>query len=154
MKGRAEVRERLSSLPLSAMSLSVVVLGELEFGAEKSAQGERNRLRLAALVTRLPLIGIDAQTTRHYARLRALLERKGMPIRANDTWIAAQALSINATLVTDNERKFLGCPGWRLKTGSQQRGKLDAAGELPRMEREKIAIFRINCESPSNIGDV
>ncbi|MBV8769998.1 MAG: PIN domain-containing protein [Hyphomicrobiales bacterium] len=115
LKGRAEVRERLKSLPLSAMRLSVVVLGELEFGAEKSAQGERNRLRLAALVTRLPLIGIDTETTRHYARLRALLERKGMTIGANDTWIAAQALTIHATLVTDNEREFSRVPGLALE---------------------------------------
>jgi predicted nucleic acid-binding protein len=66
------------------------VLGELAFGAEKSAYGQRNRARLAELAQRLPLVGIDAETTRHYAQVRALLERQGTPIGANDTWIAAQ----------------------------------------------------------------
>lgn len=106
LKGRPEVRQRLESLPLSGMRLSVIVLGELEFGAEKSAHGERNRARLATLVQRLPLVGIDYDTTRQYAQVRAQLERQGTPIGANDTWIAAQTLAIDATLVTDNEREF------------------------------------------------
>jgi tRNA(fMet)-specific endonuclease VapC len=106
MKGRAEVQQQLDTLPLSAIRLSAIVVGELEFGAEKSKHGERNRARLATLVERLPLVGVDHDTTRHYARVRAGLERQGTPIGANDTWIAAQALAIEATLVTDNEREF------------------------------------------------
>lgn len=106
LKGRPEVQHRLESMPLSSMRLSAIVLGELEFGAEKSEHGERNRARLATLVQRLPLVGIDCDTTRHYAQVRADLERRGTPIGANDTWIAAQALAINAILVTDNEREF------------------------------------------------
>jgi tRNA(fMet)-specific endonuclease VapC len=115
LKGRLGVQKRLNSLPLSAMRLSTIVLGELEFGAEKSAHGERNRIRLATLAQRLPLVGIDFDTTRHYAQVRVLLEGKGIPIGANDTWIAAQALTINATLVTDNEREFSRVPGLMLE---------------------------------------
>jgi tRNA(fMet)-specific endonuclease VapC len=113
LKGQADVRRRLETMPLATLRLSAIVLGELEFGAEKSAYGERNRARLAQLTQRLPLIGIDAETTRHYARVRALLERQGTPIGANDTWIAAQALAIEATLVTDNEREFRRIPDLR-----------------------------------------
>jgi tRNA(fMet)-specific endonuclease VapC len=43
------------------------------------------------------------------------LERQGTPIGANDTWIAAQALAIDATLVTDNEREFVRVPGLSLE---------------------------------------
>jgi tRNA(fMet)-specific endonuclease VapC len=111
MKGHPEVRKRLEAEQISALRLSAIVLGELEFGAEKSAYGDRNRARLAALTQRLPLVGIDQDAIRHYARIRALLERQGTPIGANDTWIAAQALAINAVLVTDNEREFSRVPG-------------------------------------------
>jgi tRNA(fMet)-specific endonuclease VapC len=111
LKGQPEVRQRLEAVPLSAMRLSAIVLGELEFGAEKSIHSERNRARLAALTQRLPLVGIDYATTRHYGQVRALLERQGTPIGANDMWIAAQALAIEATLVTDNEREFSRVPG-------------------------------------------
>lgn len=54
MKGHPAVRDRLEALPLNDLRLSAIVLGELEFGAEKSAHGERNRARLAALAQRLP----------------------------------------------------------------------------------------------------
>jgi len=110
-KGQPNVRQRLEAVPLSAMRLSAIVLGELEFGAEKSIHSERNRARVAALKQRLPIVGIDYVTTRHYGQVRALLERQGTPIGANDTWIAAQALAIEATLVTDNEREFSRVPG-------------------------------------------
>ena len=111
MKGRPEIRQRLEAEPISSIRLSAIVLGELEFGAEKSAYGERNRARLAALTQRLSLEGVTKDTTRHYAKIRAYLERQGTPIGANDTWIASQALAIDATLVTDNVREFSRVPG-------------------------------------------
>ena len=45
-----------------------------------------------------------------YASLRARLEREGRPIGANDLLIAAQALTLGHTLVTDNEREFRRIP--------------------------------------------
>jgi len=111
LKGHEEVSRRLELEDLSAIRLSAIVLGELEFGAEKSAYGERNRARLSTLAGRLVLVGVDHVTTRHYGRIRAILERQGTPIGANDTWIAAQALAIGATLVTDNTREFSRVPG-------------------------------------------
>ncbi len=106
LNGHPLVRERLERMPLSQLRLSAIALGELTFGAEKSAHSERNRARLAAFVERLPLVGVDHQTVFHYSKVRAALERLGTPIGANDTWIAAQALAVGATLVTDNEREF------------------------------------------------
>lgn len=106
MKGHAAVRQRLETTPLSALLLSPVVLGELEFGAEKSAQPERNRARLAELTERLPLAALDAETSQCYGRIRAALEKQGTTIGANDMWIAAQALALGAVMVTDNSREF------------------------------------------------
>ena len=111
LKGEPCVRQRLETLPLSDLLLSTIVLGELEFGAEKSTWADRNRQRLAELTRRLPLIGLEASTARHYARIRMQLERMGTPIGANDLWIAAQALTADATLVTNNQREFLRVQG-------------------------------------------
>lgn len=122
MKGREEVRRRLEIEPLNALRLSAIVLGELEFGVEKSAYGERNRARLATLAQRLPVVGLDHETARHHGRIRAFLERQGTVIGANDTWIAAQALAIDATLVTDNQREFGRVPGLRLENWLQPSG--------------------------------
>ena len=122
MKGREEVRRRLEIEPLNALRLSAIVLGELEFGVEKSAYGERNRARLATLAQRLPVVGLDHEAARHYGRIRAFLERQGTVIGANNTWIAAQALAIDATLVTDNQREFGRVPGLRLENWLQPSG--------------------------------
>jgi tRNA(fMet)-specific endonuclease VapC len=114
MKGVPQVRRHLEAMPINLLRLSAIVLGELEFGAEKSAHSVRNRARLIELTRSLPLVGVDADTTLHYARIRAALERQGTPIGANDLWIAAQALAINAALVTDNQREFQRVPGLSL----------------------------------------
>jgi tRNA(fMet)-specific endonuclease VapC len=51
--------------------------------------------------------------------LRAELERKGTPIRALDTMIAAHALSQQCTLVTNNTREFARVPGLALENWVQ-----------------------------------
>ncbi|MFA7665523.1 MAG: PIN domain-containing protein [Burkholderiaceae bacterium] len=111
LKGHPVVRQRLEATPLADLRLSAIVLGELQFGAEKRAHVERNRSRLVDLVQRLPVIGIDGGTALPYARIRADLERQGTPIGATDLWIAAQAVQVGAMLITDNLREFQRVPG-------------------------------------------
>lgn len=106
LKGRSEVRTRLQRLPLADLLLSPVVLGELELGVAKSAWPERNRARLADVVQHLTVVPLDAEAAHHYADIRAVLERRGTPIGANDLWIAAQARALGAVLVTDNVREL------------------------------------------------
>ena len=110
LKGHPSVRACLESTSLEALRLSAI-LGELEFGGEKSAYAERNRSRLAELTRRLPLLGLDAETAARYGRIRSRLDRLGTPIGANDLWIAAQAQRHGATVVTDNLREFERVPG-------------------------------------------
>lgn len=121
MKGRPEVVERLENTPLEGVILSPVVLGELKFGAEKSRQVERNRSRLTELAERLPLVALDAATSHSYGEVRAHLERLGRPIGANDLWIAAQALALSATLVTDNVGEFARVPGLKIENWLERR---------------------------------
>lgn len=121
MKGNAAVVARLETTSLEALVLSTVVLGELEFGAEKSAHSGRNRARLAELAERLPLAVVDAETSRRYGRIRAELEQAGTPIGANDTWIAAHALALEATLVTDNIREFSRVSGLSVENWLERR---------------------------------
>jgi tRNA(fMet)-specific endonuclease VapC len=111
MKGRPEVRTRLEAIPLSQILLSVVVLGELEFGVEKSVHPARNRSYLEELRETLPLMSLDDATSRNYGRIRADLEKRGAKIGANDLWLAAQAITEQAILVTDNVREFSRVPG-------------------------------------------
>jgi len=121
MKGVPGVIGRLEKIPLSALILSPIVLGELEFGAEKSAHVEKNRARLASLIENIPTAPLDAGTSRHYGLIRADLEKKGTPIGANDLWIAAQALAIGAVLVTDNVGEFSRVAGLEVENWVRER---------------------------------
>ena len=115
IKGRPEVVDRLSQLDADELRLSVVVLGELQTGVIKSAWPRRNRERLDQLVAGLELVQVDGATSRAYGQVRADLERQGQPIGANDLWIAAQALVVEAVLVTDNLREFQRVKGLKLE---------------------------------------
>lgn len=85
--------------------LSIVVVGELRFGAAK-----RGSLRLLQeveeTVGRLAIAPLGPPVEARYADIRAELDRLGTPIGANDLWIAAQALHDGSVLVTDNVREF------------------------------------------------
>ncbi|HAY27195.1 MAG TPA: VapC toxin family PIN domain ribonuclease [Candidatus Accumulibacter sp.] len=106
MKGVERVREKLEATPLSEIVLSPVVLGELALDVEKSLHREKNAARLARVVDGLHVVALDAATSRYYGVVRAELGRQGVPIGANDCWIAAQALAFRAVLVTDNVGEF------------------------------------------------
>jgi tRNA(fMet)-specific endonuclease VapC len=111
MKGLEGVRAKLAGIPLSDLLLSPVVLGELQLGVEKSQHREKNAARLAHIVEGIQLVMLDAETSRHYGVIRAELERRGKPIGANDTWIAAQGRALGAVVVTDNTSEFSRVPG-------------------------------------------
>jgi tRNA(fMet)-specific endonuclease VapC len=51
-------------------------------------------------------LAFEAPADAAYGLLRTPLEQAGRPIGANDLLIAAQALSLGYTIVTDNEREF------------------------------------------------
>lgn len=110
MKGRPAVRQHLERTPLTALWLSPVVLAELELGVAKSQHPDKNAERLVRVTSSMDLAPIGADVCRHYADIRAGLERRGCPIGANDYWIAAQARALGSILVTDNVSEFSRVP--------------------------------------------
>jgi tRNA(fMet)-specific endonuclease VapC len=106
IKGSDPIRKRLATVPAAAILLSPIVLGELLTGVEKSRQKASNRKRLLQVLEGFQQIPLTPEVASGYADLRATLERRGTPIGAKDTWIAAHALALDAVLVTDNEKEF------------------------------------------------
>ena len=85
------------------VSISVIVLGELLFGAEKSARVAENRRRAEAFADDCTVRGCDRAIARRYGAIKSDLRRKGRPIPENDLWIAATALEHGLVLVTRDE---------------------------------------------------
>lgn len=93
---------------------SVIVIAEIRFGLAKSPS--RRLAELTGPILESIVVEPWSQPADdHYGRIRAELERKGMPIGANDLFIAAHALALDATLVTANEREFRRVPGLRVE---------------------------------------
>jgi tRNA(fMet)-specific endonuclease VapC len=93
--------ERLQRLTCT----SIIVAAELRFGALK--RGSRAlAARIESLLERIEVAPLLPPADSVYADLRASLEKNGKPIGANDMFIAAHALALGCTLVTDNVREF------------------------------------------------
>jgi tRNA(fMet)-specific endonuclease VapC len=68
-----------------------------------------------AVLGALEILPFKTPADAAYGSLRAQLEQSGRPIGANDLLIAAQALALGYTLVSDNEREFARIDGLRLE---------------------------------------
>ena len=80
-----------------------IVLGELYFGAYKSAHSEQNVRRIEEFVTAGAVLVCDEVTAAHYGRIKKALREKGRPLPENDIWIAALAQQHNLTVVSRDQ---------------------------------------------------
>jgi len=96
-----------------AIGISSVVLAELYYGADLLPNRAALRKNIQDFARGLVALSWDFAAADHYGDIRAELEHLGRPIGAMDMMIAAQARSLNATLVTNNTKHFLRVP--RLK---------------------------------------
>lgn len=110
---------RITALPDDAVVTSIIVASELRFGAERRGS-ERLTAQLEGILRRLPVLALGEDADRHYGVLRTALERQGTPIGANDMFIAAHALALDATVVTDNVREFARVPGLKVENWLRQ----------------------------------
>ena len=97
------------------MCLSSISLGELIFGAEKSAQVERNLAVIEGFAARLNIEPFDARAAMHCGQLRAELSGSGRLIGPYDMLIAGHARSMGLILVSNNLREFNRVPGLRIE---------------------------------------
>ncbi len=109
----AHVLERFRQEQIGDLGISSITAAELAYGVEKSGS-ERNRGALERFLSPLEILPFDRDAFWQYGRVRASLERSGQPIGSLDTLIAAQALALDLTLVTNNTREFERVPGLRL----------------------------------------
>lgn len=108
------VYRRLSGTAGGEVAISVVTAFELEIGALR-AEGRHYGEAVRRLVAEIPVLPLDDSARTAYGQLRMALERRGEGIGAYDMLIAAQALALNATLVTNNEKEFRRIKGLRIE---------------------------------------
>ena len=111
------VAERINALDKeSALCMSFFTYAELLKGAERSTRKTQVMNQLYQLTQIIPVqYETNTSLCQYYATQFTLLKTAGTPIGGNDLWIACDALSKNATLVTHNVREFEGIVGLRIE---------------------------------------
>jgi len=105
-RSNSGVLERLGSLPVSDVCISVITKSELLFGVEVSPRQRQDQAALDAFLNYIEVLDFTDAASSHYARILADLRKLGTMIGANDLFIAAHARSLGLTLVTNNTREF------------------------------------------------
>ena len=86
--------------------ISVVTYGELEYGIQKSAAPERNRIAVMKILLGIKILNFDMKASEHFGNIFAELEKERQRIGDRDMMIAGHARSLGYTLITNNVREF------------------------------------------------
>ena len=113
---RGPVTDRIRHVGEASICTSIIVAAELRFGAAKKASPRLAR-QVGSILDAFDVLPFEAPADSVYANLRTELERRGQPIGGNDLLLAAQAVALGLTLVTDNLREFsrvgqVRCENW------------------------------------------
>ena len=102
---------RVEALP-DRLAVSVITIGELRAGVLSAADVETRDRRLSTLTAALALapVPIDQGVAEAWARLRVLLRQRGLRMPANDSWIAATAMTLGVPVVTHDD-DYVTIPG-------------------------------------------
>lgn len=113
------VAKRIASEGEKSICTSIVVAGELRFGANKRGS-ERLTAQLEAILSAMEILPLEEPADRRYGELRTHLEKQGAAIGPNDMLIAAHALALDYIVVTANVREFSRVPGLKVENWLQK----------------------------------
>jgi tRNA(fMet)-specific endonuclease VapC len=102
---QGRIAERIRQVGETQVCTSIIVSSELRYGAAKKGSLQLSA-QLEAVLGVIEVLPFESPADAAYGALRARLEQAGQPIGGNDLLIAAQAIALGYTVVTDNEREF------------------------------------------------
>lgn len=106
---------RLQSVRVSDVCISVITKSELLYGVEVSPRRDQDELALNAFLAHVEVLDFPDEAAEQYAKIRAHLKKNGTMIGANDLFIAAHARFLSLTLVTNNTGEFGRIPDLKLE---------------------------------------
>lgn len=101
LNGDRELINELSKI--SSLCTCTVVLGELMYGAAKSAHVVQNKQNAKSFCSRYPLLGVSNIVAEFYGEIKKDLLSHGNVMPENDMWIAATALANDMTVITQDK---------------------------------------------------
>jgi tRNA(fMet)-specific endonuclease VapC len=113
-----QLDKRIAGTPPSELCVSIITFGETAFGLAKRPAATTLAATAHNLFGQIEILDFDFKAGETYGSLRASLEARGTPLSPLDTLIAAHAVSVGATLVT-NDRAFRMVPSLQLEDWTQ-----------------------------------
>jgi tRNA(fMet)-specific endonuclease VapC len=106
LKGNTVVQNRFSLNENIPKAISVITYGELLYGAKKSKNVENNLSVIYRIKELFPIIEVDKAVVETFSAIKVNIQKIGSPIDDMDLLIASTAMTMNYTLVTNNEKHF------------------------------------------------
>jgi tRNA(fMet)-specific endonuclease VapC len=106
---RGRVVEQIARVGEKQVCTSIIVAAELRYGVAKKGSPQLTA-RVDAVLGVIEVLPFEPPAEAVYGSIRARLEQERQIIGGNDLFIAAHALALGHTLVTDNEREFARIP--------------------------------------------
>jgi tRNA(fMet)-specific endonuclease VapC len=107
--GPPQLMRRLRAHPVNAVGISAITEAELLYGLARKPGATALAAAVSAFLRHVQTLAWDSDAAERYGRLRAELETAGTPLGGMDMLIAAHALALRATLVT-NDHAFRRVP--------------------------------------------
>jgi tRNA(fMet)-specific endonuclease VapC len=107
--------QQLRRIPPQDVWLCSIVKAELWYGAMKSARKAENQAHLEDFFAGFLTLPFDEDAVHVYGEIRAQVERDGLPVGANDLFIAAIAMANKYILLTHNSKEFQHITGLDVK---------------------------------------
>lgn len=114
LRGFGRAADAITSRHPAELCISAVALAELRYGAERRRSAKLHR-DIGDLTRIITVVAFDASCATEYSRIASDLAFRGTPIGTMDSLIAAHALTLGLTLVTNNVKHFSRVPGLRVE---------------------------------------
>lgn len=120
LNGKENVNTHFREHRLDPIYISAITVGELTYGAEKSAFREKNLAKVSHVRKCFKSIDITSEIMETFGRLKAVQEKKGESVADLDLQIASIAIFYNLTLVTNNVNHFSKIEGLKIENWNQE----------------------------------
>jgi tRNA(fMet)-specific endonuclease VapC len=110
LRGQGDVGVRIRACNPSDLRISAIALAELWYGADRKGSRKLHGL-IDTFTAAIEVAPFDEVAAAEFGRIGSILAKRGTPIGEFDVLIAAHAVSLRCTLVTNNVRHFSRVPG-------------------------------------------
>ena len=110
LNGKKSVRDKLLEIGFQEVSICVITVSELYFGAYNSIKIKQNLTTAEKFIQNIVVLSLSNQTLKQFGQLKAQLRKAGTPVADFDLLIASVAITENLILVTNNTRHYQHIP--------------------------------------------